>query len=56
MSTRLGWLGAIAGVLGIVGRAPGLESAGELALGLGLGAFYLWSLALAVALLVRRES
>jgi hypothetical protein len=52
----LGWLGAIAGVLGIVGRAPGLEAAGELALGLGLGAFYLWSLALAVTLLVRRES
>ena len=47
---------AIAAVLGIVGRAPGLEATGELALGLGLGAFYLWGLALAVTLLARRES
>lgn len=51
----LGWLGAIAGVLGIVGRAPGLDGAGDLALGLALGAFYLWSLALAFTLL-RRDS
>ena len=52
----LGWLGAIAGVLGIIGRAPGTEALGELALGLALGAFYLWSLVLAVTLLRRREA
>ena len=52
----LGWLGAVAGILGIVGRAPGTEALGELALGLALGAFYLWSLVLAVTLLRRGEA
>ena len=52
----LGWLGAVAGILGIVGRAPGLDVAGELALGLALGAFYLWTLLLAITLLVRRKT
>ena len=50
----VGWLGAIAGVLGIVGRAPGPDSVGDLALGLALGALYLWTLAVAV-ILIRRD-
>lgn len=52
----LGWLGAVAGILGILGRAPGLDAVGELALGLALGAFYLWILSLSILLLRRGET